>query len=253
MMIDAIQRVSPPGSVSFAQYRPCKILVLYGLGGANRHQVAMDHLRSGGRLVALDVGYWGRTGGQRKYRVAIDGFHSPQYVMRGPDPGGARFLQSGLKVHRGQSGDGPIMLVGNAPKSNRVGAQGWSAEKSRELRLAFPGTEILYRPKPKRPIEPGVDHDGVIEGPIDDALGRVSLVVCRHSNVAVDACRLGVPVVCDDGAAAAIYPRQLSDFRNQPSYDTRVQFLQRLAWWQWSAGEAGKFWMWLERTLQLCD
>lgn len=253
LMMDAFARSAPVGSMVFSRYRPCDVLLVYGLGGANRHQVGMDHVAAGGRLVALDVGYWQRVGGGRRWRVAIDGFHSPQYVMRGPDPGAARFRQAGLKVHGDRRIDGPIMLVGNAPKSNRVGAQGWSARKARELRQAFPGREVLYRAKPKRPLEPGVDYNGVIEGGIDEALRRVSLVVCRHSNVAVDACRLGVPVVCDDGAAAAIYPQSLADYRRQPDFELRREFLHRLAWWQWSMDEGPQFWAWLEGVLEQCD
>jgi hypothetical protein len=55
-----------------------------------------------------------------------------------------------------------------------------------------------------------------------------SLVVCRHSNVAIDACIAGVPVECDDGAAFALY-------RNgpQPDENARREFLGRLAWWNW--------------------
>ena len=66
-----------------------------------------------------------------------------------------------------------------------------------------------------------------------------------HSNVGVDACRMVVPVVTDDGAAAAIYPRRLEDWENQPSESTRTEFLDRLAWWQWSANESRSMWNWL--------
>ena len=52
-------------------------------------------------------------------------------------------------------------------------------------------------------------------------------------------------VVTDDGAAAAIYPRRLEDWENQPSESTRTEFLDRLAWWQWSANESRSMWNWL--------
>jgi hypothetical protein len=86
---------------------------------------------------------------------------------------------------------------------------------------------------------------------IEAVLASASLVVCRHSNVAVDACRMGIPVVCNDGAAAAIYPSRLEDEAMQPSFETRAEFLRRLAWWQWSAAEmsSGAIWPWLTGVL----
>ena len=223
-------------------------VVLYGLGGRDR-----VHYAGRERLIAFDAGYWDRKGDDRKFRVAIGGFHSPQWIMRGPSPGASRWAASGLGIKQSGNPNGPILLVGNGPKSNAVGAQGWAAAKSRELRARFPGRRVLYRPKPKKPMEQGVQHHGIATGAIDDVLAGVSLVVCRHSNVAVDACRMGVPVVCDDGAAAAIYPQ---DFDGpQPSAETRAEFLHRLAWWQWSAAEcrSGQFWEWMIGVLNAAD
>jgi hypothetical protein len=224
---------------------------LYGLGGPDRLPVAHNHLLQGGRYVAFDIGYWHREVERRKFRVSINGFHSPQLVMRTRnDP--SRWNQSGLQVTKSGNPDGPILLIGNAPKSNAVGANGWSKAKAREIRAALPGRHVLYRPKPKRPMEAGVDCDGISDGPIEGALANASLVVCRHSNVAVDACRMGVPVVCEDGAAAAIYPQELKDYERQPPSDVRMEFLHRLAWWQWTAAECQRplFWEWLEEALR---
>lgn len=219
-------------------------LVLYGLGGADRVGFSQRP-----RLVAFDAGYWDRHGDERRFRISVGGFHCPQRIMQGPNPGPERWESSGLPVRTSGDPDGPILLVGNGPKSNAVGAAGWTARRSRELRAAFPGRRILYRPKPKKPLEVGVDCDGMSGGDIDNALQSVSLVVCRHSNVAVDACRNGVPVVCDDGAAASIYPQDFGG--EQPSDATRLEFLHRLAWWQWSQRECreGAMWQWLEGEL----
>lgn len=225
------------------------LLITYGLGGADRLPIANRHRANGEKFVAFDAGYWGRSNPvlDRPYRLAINGFHPQADVMRGPYPGSERWAQSGLKMRATGNSRGPILLVGNAPKSIRIGAAGWSQAKLAEIRKAFPGRKVLYRPKPKRPVEP-VKADGLATGDIEDVLAGAALVVCRHSNVAVDACRLGVPVVCDDGAASAIYPNDLEQWEAQPSIDRRAEFLHRLAWWQWSMTEAKtpKFWEWLE-------
>lgn len=235
--------------------RPGSVLVLYGMGGDDRLPHAKAHMAAGGTVVSWDAGYWERQleTQERKYRVSINGFHPPKFVMRGESPGPARWLESGLQIHaKGGDPAGPIMLVGNAPKSISIGAAGWTEKKSRELRATFPNRKVLYRPKPNRAVEGGVLYHGVSTGAIDEVLKRVSLVVCKHSNVAVDACRMGVPVVCDDGAAAAIYPRFLDEVNHQPSAALRRDFLHRLAWWQWSPDEAerGDAWTWLLATLQ---
>jgi hypothetical protein len=221
-------------------------LVLYGLGGADRIAYAADP-----KVIAFDMGYWDRKGSRRKWRVSLGGFHCHPHVMRGPRPDASRWEESGLRIEQAGDQSGPIVLVGNGPKSTAIGAGGWTAAKSRELRAAYPSRRIVYRPKPGKPMEAGVKFDRADMGPIDDLLRRASLVVCRHSNVAVDACRLGVPVVCDDGAAAAIYPRSLGEADRQPDAATREEFLHRLAWWQWTTEEcrSGEFWRWMRCVL----
>lgn len=236
------------------QARPGSVLMLYGMGGADRYATALKHVATGGLLVTWDLGYWGRHGPHslRNMRVSINGMHPPAFVLCGPVPPVDRWKASGLGcAQRGGNPGGPVVLVGNGPKSNVIGAMGWAAAKSAEIRQKMPGARIVYRPKPKRPHDLGVSFDEIDEGPIDFLLARSSLVVCRHSNVAVDACRLAVPVVCDDGAAAAIYPHRLEDAALQPSYGLRAEFLRRLAWWQWSPDEArkGEVWPWLNGIL----
>jgi hypothetical protein len=215
------------------EYAECDVLILYGLGGADRINIAAQHQARGKTFVAWDLGYWDRFTHDRKYRLAFNSNH-PHDVMRGP------VSPERIRMHSVSNPNGPILLIGHGRKSNAVWADGWVVEKLSELRRVFPGKQIVYRPKPINPLE--VHTLPISYGAIDDALVGVSLVVCRHSNVAVDACRLGVPVVCDAGAAAEIYPQTLSDRHNQPSEDTRRAFLQRLALWQYSANEADQAW-----------
>lgn len=231
--------------------RAGSVLVTYGLGGRDRMPHAQEHLRHGWNFVAWDAGYWERKTADRRYRVAIDGLHSPQRIMRGPLPAGERLRSSGIGITQRSHPCGDIILVGNGPKSRAIGAEGWAAAKSREIRKKFPKHRIIYRPK-RGMIEAGIVNDGAErESPIEKVLDRASLVVCLHSNVAVDACRMGIPVVCEDGAAAAIYPSKLDDAGKQPSLETRIEFLQRLAWWQWSESEIarGYQWPWLMERL----
>lgn len=236
-----------------SHYAKCKVLVIYGLGGADRYKIAMHHIKHGGTVISFDIGYWDRDLPNRKYRFSINGLH-PTQVMQTTKPDSKRLYEANKPItqteHR--SAD-PIMLVGNAPKSIAVGADGWTREASKQIRKHFPKNEVVYRPKPSRPKEPGVIFDRISTEPIEHALKNISLVVCRHSNVAVDACFMGVPVVASDGAASSIYPNTLADYRSQPSAELRRDFLERLAYWQWSASEAVMFWGWFLKTFKQYD
>lgn len=243
-------------AVTINQYKPNNdVLVIYGMGAADRIHIAADHVAAGGRLITWDVGYWDRKlqDKVRRFRFSIDGFHPPKFIFKTTPRSSNRFRKSGLKIMDGSSYNpsGPILLAGNGPKSNVIGAAGWAAAKSSELRKVFPGKQIIYRPKPNNLHDQGVNCDGISMEPTDKAVARASLVVCRHSNLAVDACRLGIPVVCDDGAAASIYPQRLEDYKNQPDLQTRKDFIYRLAWWQWSPNECaeGIVWPWLIEVL----
>lgn len=232
-----------------SRYEPCGTLFLYGWGGVEQQNAIRMHR---GNYVAFDLGYWEREGfNDQKWRVAINGFHSPQLILRGAHPGPHRLAESGITLRSLRPGPSSVLLVGNGPKSQRVGARHWTFGKAKLLRRRLPGWRILYKPKPERPAEPRIDFDELVDGPIEHILPRVGLVVCRHSNVAVDACRLGVPVVCDDGAAACIYPQSIDDRGRQPTLDVRREFLERLAWWQWSIDDInrGEFWPWLRKKL----
>lgn len=237
-------KVGIESTIAVFPRRPGAIVVLYGLGGLDRARYA-----SRPDVISFDMGYWNRKGPGRSYRVSLGGFHCPKLIFKGADPGEGR--PRPMEVSEQVTRDGPIMLVGNGPKSEAVGARGWSVRKLAEIRKTFPGRQVMYRPKPKRPIEHGVKADIVSTEPIQEALEKVSLVVCRHSNVAVDACQAGVPVVCEDGAAASIYPAALTDHAKQPSLERRHEFLRRLAYWQWTQAEceSGEFWLWMRGVL----
>lgn len=237
------------------------LVVLYGLGGTDRIMHAGKP-----NVISFDAGYWDRKLDLqvRKYRVSVGGFHCPDLIFRGPYPGPERWSESGLSIaESGGDPKGPIMLVGNGPKSNRIGAANWCAEMSRNLREWFPDKTIWYRPKPKRAHDQGVLYDALAEKiNIDSVLAQCSLVVCRHSNVAVDSARCGVPCLCEDGAAAAIYLKpddwSREDYDHplyQPGLELRRVFLHRLAWWQWSIAEirAGMFWPWMLKQMELSN
>jgi hypothetical protein len=139
---------------------------------------------------------------------------------------------------------GPIMLVGLGPKScvaYGYAPMAWEQRQLDALRARFPGREILWRPKGDKatPLRGTTLRHGM---PIAQALQGCGLVVCRHSNVAVDACIAGVPVECEDGAALALYHGN-----PEPTREQRARFLQRLSWFNWGFNEAGPCWNWIAK------
>lgn len=215
-----------------------ELLVMYGSGASDRKKAVEAHR---GNWVAFDLGYWDR---QNSFRVSVNSEH--------PRP--EQMLDFGPRWHPTELRDdfdpnGHIVLVGMGRKS-RIWHQDYERTRLAEIRKAYPKRRIVYRPKPGNESALGIDCEQMTGQNITDVLRGASLVVCRHSNVAIDACIAGIPVVCDSGAAAWLYRSDLNNPR-MVSRDERLMFLQRLAWWQWTREQImrGEFWPWLETVL----
>jgi hypothetical protein len=218
------------------------IVMTWGLGHPVRRPAMLRHIRDGGHVVAWDLGYWIRD---CHFRLSIDRDHPPCLL---PDMPALRFDRCSIALRDDYDANGPIILVGFGKKSREaLGLRGleWEEQTYYALRNAYPDKRIVYRPK--RP-EAFVfcDHS---EGSIEDVLRGASLVVCHHSNVAIDACMAGIPVVCKDGAAAGLYNNSIKNPYN-PTHAARLAFLRRLAWWQWKPTEAKHAWTFLQQ--QIC-
>lgn len=245
-MIQAMINAAPPGvrvHVSQECTRKHPVLMTYGLGHLVRHTWTNEHLAAGGRLIGWDLGYWNREDSiDFKMRLTIDADH-PHRLIR-PMPAD-RLAKDGIRLREDANPDGPIVLIGLGKKQRaykRFDGQEWERATLHRIREQFPDRRVVYRPKKEEEAPEGLE---IARGPIDQALRGASLVVCGHSNVAVDACIAGIPVICDDGAAYALY----KDCPN-PTREQRQSFLESLAWWQWSPREAGQAWTFILEELE---
>jgi len=215
-------------------------LMAYGLGSPHRRQWIDKHRDSGGTVIGWDMGYWDR---EEMMRLTIGEDHCTRMIRDMPPE---RWDVRRVPLRSDYRKDGHILLVGMGEKSRQLlGYQGqsWELDMLRQINLAYPGRIIVYKyKKPERFVIPGFD------GPIEDALSGCALVVCRHSNVAIDACIAGVPVVCFDGAGSSLYGSDLSNPVN-PSEQERIRFLRNLAWWQWKPSEAVQAWKFIRETV----
>lgn len=241
-MLRAMMEAGEQAGVTIIESRrytgDCEVLMSYGLGHPVRRIWTSEHVRNGGRLIGWDLGYWHRdVPCAFSMRCTLDADHPQKWIR--PEPGD-RFERSEIKLRHDAKADGPIVLVGLGRKQRvHMGMHGqeWELRKLKEIRDRFPGREIVYRPKTPEPMGKVRVMSDI---PIELVLRGASLVVCHHSNVAIDACIAGVPVECEDGAALALYRGNPN-----PSPDVRLAFLQSLAWWQWTPQEASDAWGYL--------
>lgn len=226
------------------------IVAMYGSGSPQKTDIMRAHLATGRHVVNWDLGYFsrGKAGVRNFFRLSLDGLHPGiQHVeATAEEPG--RFEVHGIPLREDYQPGGPVIVVGMGRKSREgLGLHSWEARTLRQARERFRGRKIIYRPKPTaRGRSDGVqwpDIDAL--SPVAQLLAGASLVICRHSNVAVDACIAGVPVECQDGIARWLYSRV-----HQPTPEQRISLLRRAAWWQWKADEMGKAWEFLKQHLK---
>lgn len=223
-------------------------LLLWGPGAPARRDAIRDHVAKGGRAIALDLAYWHR---ERKIRVSFDAPHPQAYVMRRPLPVD-RLVADGIVLTNEWNPDGPIVIAGLGEKARVQYGQGnvdaWEAEMARDC-LDRWSKAVGYRPKRADGAAPSWATKTVAGGAIEDAIRGVSLVITWHSNVAVDAIRMGIPVVCRDGAAAAVCPSTIPDRPEPLAPAVRDRFLANLAHFQYSKHEAAQFWRFAQEML----
>ena len=230
--MEAIARAAPPGSYVTRQYRgDLPILVVYGPGAPDRQVAIRKHREAGGRVHVFDLAYWNR---KNHLRCAVNAQHPTVEQMDATPAAGREYPD--LR----EDGDpaGHILLVGLGRKTRvQFGYDGADWERVVYERLVdrFPGREIRFRPKGRDSARlPCATSE---EPTIEAALRRCALVVCRHSNVAIDACVAGVPVECEAGAAHWLYRHCTT-----PDALARRDLLARVAWWQWGPHEAPECW-----------
>lgn len=236
-LMSALAAAAPPLTVVTSRYTgQRKVLVLYGVGLDSRYKAMRAHIKQGGHVAMWDLGYWDR---EEAMRVSIDHLH-PTAAQMAMAPAGETRREVTLR----EDGDpkGPVLLIGMGPKSvHMYGLRQleWERRMVGQIRKSHPGRQILWRPKGRKVTQ--ILGTKLRHGmPIEEALKGCSLVVCRHSNCAIDAAIAGVPVLTMDGAARALYAEHPTPTREQ-----RAEFLRQLGWWNWRPSEAPQAWDWM--------
>jgi hypothetical protein len=216
-------------------------LLLFGVGARLHHPARDAHVASGRKALLWDLGYFGREKLTGYMRASIDDDH-PQRLLDQAPVSDSRWRAHGLGVEDLADPAGHVVLVGMGRKQRvYLGREDWERFKFAELMERFPDRAIVYRPKRSSdPVQlPCPRREG---GSIREVLRGASLVVCRHSNVAVDAVIAGVPFEAEDGAAMWLKDKKYS-------LENRIEFLHRLSWFQWRPDEMPDAWLFLRGFL----
>lgn len=224
------------------------VLIMWGPGAPDRVEPMAKQVAAGGHSLVLDLAYWHRD---RKWRVSIDAAHPQAWILRKTWPAD-RFIADRVPVAETWKPNGPVIVAGIGRKArvqygDVVGD--WERSMMAQAAERWPGRRILYRKKQQdSPVPAGAEQ--APNTPIDQLLTGASLVITWHSNVAVDAIRMGIPVICRDGAAAAVCAAAFDVEDPRPlASDVRDRFLRNLAWFQWSSLESRDFWAWVPEVL----
>lgn len=240
-MLDAMRDAAPPNSCVSGSYAgKHKNLMLYGVGEPSRSRARQHHLRNGGNVIMWDLGYFDR---ESALRLAINDEHvNAEHLYKAPAEG----RSPNIKLRHDADPDGPVLLVGIGKKSlAHLSLENleWEFAAIKKIKQQYPGKKIRWRPKGQNaPLIAGTElwHTQ----PIEDALRGCSLVWCRHSNVGIDATIAGIPVHCEGGATLAF-----QQIHPQPTDEQRLDFLQRLGWFNWRPKEARQAWSWIQQLL----
>lgn len=189
------------------------------------------------RVLHVDGAFWSRYS---YVKLALGGRWS---AVDGRDYSDDRLRQFNVTAAPSRKRGNRVLIIGmsaKAAKSWGMNPEAW--ERQTAERLLEAGASVTYRPKPQwtgsRPID-GCGFQHWARVPITQALAETDAVATHHSNVAIEALAVGLPVYAATGPA-----RDMSAARIEwlpgvtaPSQKARHRFLCEMAWHQWTFKE----------------
>ena len=196
--------------------------------------------------VYIDLGYW-----KRRLRSRYDGYH--KVIVNGRHPtdyfqqkkhNHNRLKDLNLDIKPWRKNGNHILVAAMSDKAAR--AEGlahtiWERDIINQIKRKT-DIPILFRPKPNcmrtRAVQ-GTTYDKGVD--LSVRLDSAHAVVCRQSNVAVDAIVAGVPVYCEKGVGVSLSMGSIDQIADppMPSDEDRMQFLADVSWTQFTTHEIG--------------
>lgn len=215
------------------------VAFFYGLRG-NMRRIIQEYTNVGKKAVLFDLGYWGRHNGGRwngYHRIAINGYHAvPTEEIYQAD----RLAKLGVPLKEFNNTGSKVLLCGQSRKAAWVynmQPEEWELQAIQRIRKYFSG-EIVYMPKGSWKEARPLPETTYYEGDLENILPECLMVVSHHSNSSVHALVAGKPIITDDGIAKQ-FSNDYSDmlFPKFPTNEERQQFLNQVAYWQWTVPE----------------
>jgi hypothetical protein len=193
------------------------------------------------------------------YWRASVGTHHPTTFLPSQSSPSDRFDALGLEVRDWNTARGHILLAGSSAKfhdfAGLIDPTKWARRVVKDIRR-YTKRQIVYRPKPSWreavPI-PRTRFSGSKDN-LATLLGQTGAIVTYASNISFEGVLHGVPsIVLGNGVARAIMSDDISTVAKPelPSDAARRQWLQNLAYWQWTEDElrSGEAWDFLRRRV----
>lgn len=205
-------------------------------------------------IVIFDCGYFSREykdGQNRHFRISINELHPTNL----PPAPGDRFEKLNLELEDLFDPDGHVLLVGRGGKTRRAQSgkhNDWEQLAYKKIMKALPEAKVIYRPK-KNTID---KIKGAKLAPASMSIRELckgcSLIYTQRSNVGNEGLLYGIPVVTEGGPAGDVCQNTITPGMEPLPHDVRLDFLQRLAYWQWSFDEMrnGEIWPWLLEQIE---
>jgi hypothetical protein len=225
------------------QYAPADVGVVFGIYKSKvpvsypRGEVYRRHRSDGADMVVLETGYLKRGDGPDNYYAAgINGLNGRADFKNANSPPD-RFEALGIEVKPYREDGSHIVVCGQVPwdaSVDHLDYPEWVRSTLEKLR-GLTERRISYKEHPC--IAPGL--------PLSDFLKDAWACVTLNSNSAVEAAIAGIPVfVSDKGSMAwGIANLSLADIEN-PSFQDRTQWLNNVAYAQWTPAEMSKGLTW---------
>jgi len=228
-------------------YKPSDVAVVFGVYKSKvatsypRGEVIRRQREAGKDVVVIDSGYLKRGGGADSYyMVGLNGLNG-RADFRNKNMPYDRFKALGIEVKPRQEGK-HILLCGQVPwdaSVDHIDMAAWLDNAVAEINRVT-DRPIVFRPHPKYPnaIVGGCAHS--MES-LEDDLKNCHAVVTFSSNTAVEAAIQGIPVFAfDEGSMALPVANTKWAKLKDPCLPDRTQWLNNLAYCQWTPEEMSK-------------